>query len=376
MTAAAARLDAALAVRDAVPADNDALVALATACPMAGDVTLCVERDPDFFALVRLEGERWRVGVAAAGGALAGCVAASERWAYLDGRATRTTYAGDLKVHPAHRGGPAADALEEFARAACRGFGGDDALTLVTVLAGNRAMERRATGPRGLPALAPFATLDVHAVPFLWPRAAAVAGLRVEHARDEDLDEMAALWARLAPGRQLAPVMNAQQLAAWVARAPGLAVHDYLVARRAGGRIAGFVALWDQRSFKRLRVLGYSRRLAWARRAVNAVAPLAGTRPLPADGEPLPSLAALHLCAPADEPAVLRALVLHAYAEHRRLAPLFLTLALDRRDPLRHALGGLFAQPTAVRAYATTPAGRWAGAPLDGRPLHFEAALV
>ena len=31
---------------------------------------------------------------------------------------------------------------------------------------------------------------------------------------------------------------------------------------------------------------------------------------------------------------------------------------------------------TAVGAYATTPAGRWTGAPLDGRPLHFESALV
>jgi hypothetical protein len=45
------------------------------------------------------------------------------------------------------------------------------ALTLATVLAGNRAMERRAGGPRGLPRLTPFAaTLHVYAVPFLWPR--------------------------------------------------------------------------------------------------------------------------------------------------------------------------------------------------------------
>jgi hypothetical protein len=51
-------------------------------------------------------------------------------------------------------------------------------------------------------------------------------------------------------------------------------------------------------------------------------------------------------------------------------------VALDRRDPLTRALAGLFAQPTAVRAYATTPAGAWTGARLDARPLHFESALV
>jgi hypothetical protein len=69
-------------------------------------------------------------------------------------------------------------------------------------------MERRAAGPRGLPALTPFATLDVHAVPFLWPRSARVGGLRVTHARHDDLDEMATLWGRLAPARQLAPVLD------------------------------------------------------------------------------------------------------------------------------------------------------------------------
>ena len=45
-------------------ADNAALVALAAACPMRGDMTMCIDRAPDFFALARLEGERWRVGVA------------------------------------------------------------------------------------------------------------------------------------------------------------------------------------------------------------------------------------------------------------------------------------------------------------------------
>ena len=136
-------------VRDASEADNSALVALAESCPMRGDITMCVDRAPDFFALVRLEGERWRVGVAENAGAVIGCVAASERHAYVNGAATRTTYVGDLKVHPAHRGGFAADALEEYARDACRGYAGDDVLALVTVLGGNRPMERRAIGPHG-----------------------------------------------------------------------------------------------------------------------------------------------------------------------------------------------------------------------------------
>lgn len=376
MTALLHEARGALVVRDAARSDSAALVALSAACPMAGDMTLCMDRAPDFFALARLEGARWRVGVAEEAGRVIGCVTVSERLAYLDGRPTATTYVGDLKVHPASRGGPAADALEEYARDGCRSFAGDDAPVLVTVLAGNRTMERRTSGPRGLPALTRFATVHVHAVPLLWPRSNDVVGLRVERARERDLEEMAALWSRLAPTRQLAPVLDAERWRAWIDDAPGLAIEDYLVARRPDGRIAGFLALWDQRVFKQLRVLAYTPRLAAVRRLVNVIAPLAGTPRLPAPGAALSSLAALHLCAPADEPGVLRALLLHGYAMHRGTGHLFITIGLDRRDPLSAALRGLLAQPTAVHAYVTTPAGRWRGAPLDGRPLHFETALV
>ena len=364
------------AVRDATPADNAGLIELARSCPMRGDITMCVERAPDFFALSRLEGHRWRVGVTEDRGTVVGCVAASERLAYVNGAATRTAYVGDLKVHPAHRNRVVADALEEFSREAVRGFGGDDMLALVTVLGGNRAMERRAAGPRGLPTLTRFATLDVHAIPLLWPRAHTVAGIRVSAAREEDLDEMGALWNRVAPKRQLAPVLGAARLRSWISDAPGLAVDDYLVARRADGRIAGFLALWDQYLIKQLRVLAYSRRLTAVRAALNGLAPLAHTPRLPAAGAALPSLAVLHCCVPDDEPEVLRALLLHAYAARRGGGYLFITLALDQRDPLRAALRGLFAQRTVVGAYVTTPAGRWTGVPLGDRPLYFESALV
>jgi N-acetylglutamate synthase-like GNAT family acetyltransferase len=363
-------------VRDARSSDNDALVSLTSACPMVGDMTMCVERAPDFFALSRLEGERCRVGVADDAGQVVGCVMASERWSYLDGQARRSGYAGDLKVHPLHRGSGAADGLVEFVRTSCREFGGDDLPVLGTVLAGNRGMERRAQGPRGLPAFEFFATLNVYAIPFLWRRSSVVAGLSVSPAKDDDIQEMAELWSRIAPTRQFAPVLDANALREWVDNAPGLAVHDYLIARRADGRIAGFMALWAQNAFKQLRVLGYSRRLAAARRAVNLVAPLAGVSPLPAAGATLPQLAAVHVCAPADDPSVLRALLLHAYATRRASGPLFFTIALDQRDPLTAALVGLFAQPTRVRAFATTPTGRWTGAPLNARPLYFESALV
>src|SRR2546430_15750639 len=97
-------------------------LALAAACPMRGELTLCVRREPDFFALNRLQGDRWDVGVVDAGRAgVIGCVAIAERVAYVNGVAAPTAYVSDLKVHPAFRGrrngtGRVADALTEYAR--------------------------------------------------------------------------------------------------------------------------------------------------------------------------------------------------------------------------------------------------------------------
>src|SRR5207249_258853 len=196
--------------RPATSADNAGLLALAAACPMRGELTLCVRREPDFFALNRLQGDRWDVGVVDAGRAgVIGCVAIAERVAYVNGVPAPTAYASDLKVHPAFRGrrnetGRVADALTEYARETL-GAIGPHMPVLVTVLGGNAAMAPRLCGPRGLPQFIRFATIRTFAVPlFTLRRLDPLPGLSVRPAEERDLDEMAALWRAVAPLRQLA----------------------------------------------------------------------------------------------------------------------------------------------------------------------------
>ena len=364
--------------REATPADNAALLELASACPMRGDIGLCSDREPDFFTLDRLEGETVRVAVVdgLSAHSIAGCVAVARRRSYVAGVSRDIAYVGDLKVHPAHRGGDVADALSIWACDACRDLGGEDIPVYITVLAGNAAMERRIEASRSIPNFARFATIRTHSIPFLWRRRSAREdSLSIDFARAEDLEEMAGLWSRVAPARQLAPVHDADSLARWIAAAPGLGIDSYWVARRQG-RIAGFVGLWDQSSFKQLRVTAYSPRLAAARLAINAVAPLAGATPLPPAGGIVRCLSGVHLCVPADDPAVMRALVLAMYDAMHGRGYSCLNIGLDARDPLAVALDGLMAQPTDVHAYISSPRGSYAGPALDDRPIHHEIALV
>lgn len=366
-------------VRDAVAEDNDALLALAERCPMEGEIGLCISRRPDFFALNRLEGDRWRVGVVdGPDGTAVGCVAIAERNVYLHGRPARTMYVSDLKVHPDHRGGPAADALCEYAREVCLAAGGDAIPTFLTILGGNRSMQGRLTGPRGLPNLHRFATVRAHSISLLWRRRTVPLddGGRIEPAGQDDIEEMAALWQRVALERQFATVHDAQSLAAWIEAAPGLDISHYRLARRRNGDLAGFVALWDQERFKQTTVTSYSRQLAAVRRLFNAAAPVVGATRLPSPGRTLRYLSAVNVCVPASTPGVLRSLLVHAYNELRGAGYSFITLGLDINDPLSAAVSGLLAQPTDSWACIATESGPYLGPDLAGRPVHHEIALV
>jgi GNAT superfamily N-acetyltransferase len=355
-------------VRLATADDNEALLSLALACPMQGDIALAISREPDFFALNRLEGSDWRLGVAEVEGRIVGCVMAAARMTYLHGRVQRTLYSGDLKVHPAHRRRGVADALTEWALGELADLGGPETPTLITVLAGNRAMERRASR------YSRFATIRAFSIPLLWARS--VPSMRVDTADESDLDEMVSLWHRVAIGRQFAPSFDPDELKSWIATAAGLSIADYRVARDRNGRIVGFMAWWDQATFKQSRVLRYSPRLAVVRAAINGVAAVTRGIRLPNVGAPLRYRTALHVCVPAERPDVLRALVRESCAELRAQRYAFATIGLDVRDPLCAAMSGLGAQPTDVGAYVLTPTVAYCGPSLEDRPLHYEVALV
>lgn len=362
------------AIRDARASDNESLIALAAACPMVGDISIRIDRGPSFFALNRLEGERWRVGVAERGSEIVGCVAVSERRSFLNGRDTRTGYAGDLKVHPAHRNTTIADELSLYSeRAFCELPA--TAPVLITVLAGNRSMERRLSGPRGVPAFNCVGTIRTHSVPILWRRRVE-SSIAIEPAKWNDLWQMGELWKHVAPLRQLAPVLSVDAMAWWIRSTPGLDIASYRVARSPSGELLGFFAVWDQREFKQLNVVGYSPRMNAARSAFNLVASVAGGERMPDAGHALNCVTIAHVCVPGDRPDVLRALLASAHNDLRRSGISFMNIGLDTRDPLSSAIQGFFAQPTDVKAYVTKARSGVASEQLDDGPIHYEIALV
>lgn len=342
---------------------------------MRADISICMHRSPDFFALNRLEGDDWRVTVVDAGGeGVVGCIALARRRVWLDGRSVDSFYVSDLKVHPAHRGTGVADALQRGVWEWCRAAG-PDLPALITVLAGNHAMDRRIRAIRSMPPLTRVGTVRVHTVPLL-RRVSPLPGFpRVSRADAADVAELADLWSRVASERQFALHFDASDLARWIAAAPDLRLEDYLVARDGTGRIVGFLALWDQHRFKQLHLAGLSPGGRLFRRLFNTAARARGARPLPPVGDAVRCLAAVHVCVPPDRGDVLRRLLLAGiHAAHGTAS--FFTIGLDVRDPLASALAGLRCLPSDVELYATSADGEFGGPRGGDRLCHFETSLV
>lgn len=363
-------------VREAVATDNAELVALTSACPMRGDLALRMDRGPDFFALHSLEGDRSRLAIAERTGKVVGCISVSERKAYLNGIESVTGYVGDLKVHPMHRDMATADALCLYATDQCRRLP-PGAPTLITVLVGNKAMERRLSGPRGLPCFQKLTTVRAFSISVLWNRRLRdLAGMTVGRASWRDVDDMSSLWRSVSPQRQFAPVLDSASMGRMIDSSPGLGISSYLVARGRDGRMLGFIAVWDQSSIKQMYVESYSPRLSIVRKCFNAVAPVIGSERMPDSGEPLRHRTIFQVCVPSDRPDVLRSLLVTAHNELRHSRCSFFNVGLDIRDPLTVATDGLLGQPTDVNAYVSYVSRPADVSTLQGLPLHYEIALV
>lgn len=90
-------------IRRAVKEDNEALVALARKTPMGGNISVRIDREPDFFRMIRARGGG-TVLVACDGPVIVGTISSSIRPFVLSGQCTRVAFVADFRVHPDLKG--------------------------------------------------------------------------------------------------------------------------------------------------------------------------------------------------------------------------------------------------------------------------------
>jgi GNAT superfamily N-acetyltransferase len=368
-----AAVAAGLEIRLATPKDNPALLALSSACPMQADISLAIERDPDFFALSRARGSG-RTYVAESGGRVVACGGVCRRPAYVLGEPAEMGYVGDFKVLPSFRGHGLAQRI--LAAIVADERDAPPAPYVGSIAAGNAAtdrMVRRIGRSRNLTPVGAFASYQL--LPFFRPRVASRFDIGAAETRDEA--ELIELLDGFHRPRSFAPVFREGGLRRLLDASPGMRLGDYRIARHRG-RIVAAAAVWDAFLVKHTRVCRLTRGLRWLSRLVRAAGTVASLPPLPAEGELLRSCYIRHAaCVPGAYDAlaaVIRSIVCDA-AAHRQHFALFTCAA---GDPLAGCLRGIPRTTYQYALVAGTNALSWAPrlSALAGAPRFDDAAVA
>jgi ribosomal protein S18 acetylase RimI-like enzyme len=333
-------------VREASEADNEGLLALTRATPMAGTISLRIDRDPDFFALLRLRG-KGKVFVASRGHEVVGCISAALRTVYVGGVPETIAYVGDMKVHPRFSGSRVAlrliQALESDLRLA-----GIDVCFSVVAEGNERAMplfEGRLGIPRWVP-LGRFLVDELLPAPFR----SRPGRYLIEAAEPADLPAVAALLDRFHRSRQFAPQLLESEVA------DALTAGGTFVAR-AGTQIVATLTLCDMGPIKRNVLLNAPAAIKGSLAMLRLItAPLPGFI-VPRIGDALRLLSVRYAACDGEHEAALAGLFRKARAEAFRRRFTCVAIGLHERDPLRSLVQGIPRFTFQSLAFATSLSG-------------------
>lgn len=328
--AAPAVLRERIEIRSADPADNEALLALTRITPMAGAISLRIDRDPDFFALLRLRGNS-KVFVAERGRQVIGCISVALRTAYISGVPETVAYIGDMKVHPSFSGSIAAVRLMKALEADMRLLGID--LGFCVAADGNHRVMPLFEGRLGTPQWVPLGRFLVNGlVPS--PFKGHSKRYSIDSAQPADLPAIATLLDRFHRSRQFAPQLGEDEIAQTLSGTHDEPFPKTLVARKEQ-RVVATLTLCDTAAEKRNVLLNAPASLKVALALLRvAAAPFPGFV-VPRIGEALRVLSVRYAACEDGHHAALEALLALARAQAFRHRFTFLMLGLHERDPLR-----------------------------------------
>jgi RimJ/RimL family protein N-acetyltransferase len=343
--------------RFARPEDSAALCELFRSVHLGGALDVTQERDPDFFAMLRMHlGELDVVVVEDDGGSVVGCSTMIRRPGWLGAEPVTTGYFCDLRVRPGFRGGRMMPAVYGAAMDWVREKHGAEVFTTVIFDDNRRAKAALVRGGdhedkrAALPAYRVMTPFRMTSVQFTTKKPPPER--RVSPAGPADWDELCAFLIarqrRRVLGERLDEDLLKRRLATW----PGFELGDFLLARDGKGRLAGCLAPWDTGAFKRTRVVGYHGRMAWIRRGFDVAARLRGFPPLPPPGECFRFWFLTHLEIRDDDPRILRDLLREAYRRYEGRGAHFLSAMIPRGSRLEAAFEGFMVNRTAMTVYA------------------------
>lgn len=148
-------------IRPAKQSDSASLIALTKLTPMKGNISIRIDRDPDFFALSKLRGETKNfVAVNKADDLIIGSFSYTPKVYYSFGKPVNVYYLADLKIHPEYSKSRVAYVLVKHVQTYLRSIGAN--LLYCTAVNDNFAVMSFFNGKAGIPVFKKLATFNIY----------------------------------------------------------------------------------------------------------------------------------------------------------------------------------------------------------------------
>ncbi len=356
----------------ALAEDDAGIRTLLRDTPMQGEMRLSLEREPSAFAADAIEGDFHQTLVAKdAAGRIVAMGGRSIREAYVNGRAARLGYLGQLRIAPGYRGRDMLLRGYELLRELHAD--GRTPFYLTSILLDNLPARRLLEANlRGMPTYHPLEEW----LTFVIPTRRRLHLLRAQPASSENVDGIAKLLARRGMTTQFTPVWGRESISG-SAQSPELNLGDFVVVEE-DGLVKGCAAVWDQRRMKQVVVRGYSGRLGRWRWAINRLAFLTGWPALPRVGREVSQAYLSHLAVEADDVDRSCSLIAAARLLAAKKGCDYLVVGLASRHPLVKVIKRVWKHRCiSSMLYAVHwEDGRADVEALDGRMPHVEVATL
>ncbi len=346
--------------------------------PVAGDIRVALEREPNAFQAASISGDEFQLMLAFANERqqLVASGARFEIDAFVNGISQRIGYFAELRADGGLK--QRRTLLLESYRT-MRGYheSGNVSFYLTTIIADNFAARRLLeAGLCDMPTYQPLETMVTFTIPTKSAARRGRLARQVDAGTEEQLDEIVELLAHSGPDYQFQPVWSESTLRS-KSRCRDLSPQDFYLCSE-GDRLKGCLALWDQRAFKQTVIRGYARRLRTVRPVFNVVAPLLRRPRLPAPGACLESAFLSHAAVAPDDPDTLVALIRQACCHAFERGLDYVMIAFAERNPLSAVIRKHFLCHSYVSMIYVVywDDGAAEASELDGRLPHPEMAIL
>lgn len=311
-------------IRLATPKDNEQLIALTTSSGMSGEVSLRIDRQPDFFRLLEMRGES-NVFVALDGPLIVGSLSVSQQQVYLGGEIHPLLYIGDLKIAEGYRnkglGGQLCDEMANYATSI------DADLAFLNVSKGNSKPFSFFKNRSGFPDFTNIGVFNIHQ---LIGKKQKRKSITHPIKSVEVSDELVAFFNAQQTQYQLGNVITKEMLEG-----------SEIFSIQEGNKIMAAMCLTDTMNVKQNVLTKVSWNMKILLKAINLFSGVAGISKMPALKMPVRLLYIKYLAVQNHDKKLVLAMINHARNIAYERSYSFASISLHEKDPLNRNIKGL-----------------------------------